>query len=421
MATRHGRLSRTPVSPRDPGVLTAPPAAAASGGDCRAGARTLRGPSCCAWPRDLPGRGVPAGPLAAAGGNDCRAGLAGGLPRRDLAGTLAAERLRCTWAGVGTGGLTPRWRNRITAGLGMLIVLRAVRPGYAWLSGSRLIGVYQQFRRHNQAVVFAELAERASGRGFAEHEAEALNALTRMVIVTGRDLADLGVADILGYGAARRQSGRTVAALPFAYELLRGVGGLSDGPPDAGPGPGPRAADGRRAGGPLPGDLPGRPRRPGPLSGRALCRARLWLAGQPGPDADEPVLGRPRTPPPRHQLAAPARRRHHGWKQRIRTLPDGRPRRTFHTVLFTVRSFYLDLLQWSLEDPARWAQWAAPCPISENDVRGYVKETRRRRARMAERTRALVPVLPRLVAAAEQQLSSAAALLEAARAHAARR
>src|SRR5216684_6168166 len=26
MAARHGRLSRTPVSPRDPGVLTSPPA-----------------------------------------------------------------------------------------------------------------------------------------------------------------------------------------------------------------------------------------------------------------------------------------------------------------------------------------------------------------------------------------------------------
>jgi hypothetical protein len=76
-----------------------------------------------------------------------------------------------------------------------------------------------------------------------------------------------------------------------------------------------------------------------------------------------------------------------GWKQRVRTLPDGTPRRTFHAVLLTVRSFYLDLLQWSLEDPARWAAWAAPCPVSETDVRGYIKEARRRHARMAERTR----------------------------------
>jgi hypothetical protein len=106
----------------------------------------------------------------------------------------------------------------------------------------------------------------------------------------------------------------------------------------------------------------------------------------------------------------------HGWKQRIRVLPDGSPRLNFHNVLLAVRALYLDLLQWSLEDPARWAQWAAPCPITEADVRGYIKESRRRRARMAERTRTLAPVLPRLVTAAEQQLDRAARLADAARA-----
>ena len=56
------------------------------------------------------------------------------------------------------------------------------------------------------------------------------------------------------------------------------------------------------------------------------------------------------------------------WKQRVRVLPDGRPRRNAHAVVLAVRSFYLDLRQWSLEDPARWAEWAAPCPIRESDV-----------------------------------------------------
>src|SRR5215469_2458893 len=63
-----------------------------------------------------------------------------------------------TW---GPGELTPRWRNRLTSGTGMLIVLRAVRPGYAWLSASRLLGVYDGYRRHNQAGAFAELARLA--------------------------------------------------------------------------------------------------------------------------------------------------------------------------------------------------------------------------------------------------------------------
>jgi len=103
------------------------------------------------------------------------------------------------------------------------------------------------------------------------------------------------------------------------------------------------------------------------------------------------------------------------WKQRIRTLPDGRPRRTAHTVLFAVRSLYLDLQQWALEDPARWAEWAAPCPIREADIRGYMKETRRRRARMQERTRTLIPVLPKLVTAAEDHLAWSTQLLHTVR------
>ena len=95
-------------------------------------------------------------------------------------------------------------------------------------------------------------------------------------------------------------------------------------------------------------------------------------------------------------------------------LPDGRPRLNCHAVLLAVRSFYLDLRQWSLEDPARWAPWAAPCPIREADVRSYVKESRLRQARMQQRTRTLAPVLPRLVAAAEERARLSRLVLHAA-------
>ncbi|WP_460818424.1 hypothetical protein, partial [Microbacterium petrolearium] len=56
----------------------------------------------------------------------------------------------------------------------------------------------------------------------------------------------------------------------------------------------------------------------------------------------------------------------------------------------------LDLQQWALEDPARWAEWAAPSPITEADLRGQTKADRLLKARMQARTRTLVPVLPRL-------------------------
>ena len=39
-----------------------------------------------------------------------------------------------------------------------------------------------------------------------------------------------------------------------------------------------------------------------------------------------------------------------------------------------MRAFYLDLAQWALEDPARWGQWAVPCPIKAGEVRPFMGE-----------------------------------------------
>src|SRR6478672_5681912 len=41
------------------------------------------------------------------------------------------------------------------------------------------------------------------------------------------------------------------------------------------------------------------------------------------------------------------------------------PRLNAKDELLRVRAFYLDIAQWAVDDPARWAQWAAPCPIGD--------------------------------------------------------
>jgi integrase len=416
MAARHGRVARLPASPRDPGVLATPPDPArpvavllpgrehALRADLlRLGLELLDEP----WQRER-WRRTEAMTIVL----DWLEGFPGDgwQDRWLLSGSDEQGR---SW---GPAGLTARWRNRLTTGLGVLIVLRAVRPGYPWLSASRLLGVYDSYRRHNQAQAFTELASLAGQRGVTEHEAEALNALTRMVIVTRKDLRALDAGDFTGYATARRDCGRKIASLPLAYELLRGIGGLRDAP---------HTWQQVQARGQLTiaelvdrYPLACRPIRDilvhylaersavldyGSLANQAQMLASLFWADL---ERHHPGIDSLRLP---DNVA-------HGWKERIRTLPGGQPRRNFHAVLLAVRSFYLDLLQWSLEDPGRWAPWAAPCPISEADVRGYIKEARRPRARMAERTRALAPVLPRLVAAAEQQLGQATRLLHAARA-----
>lgn len=90
------------------------------------------------------------------------------------------------------------------------------------------------------------------------------------------------------------------------------------------------------------------------------------------------------------------------------------PRISYRECLVKVRAFYLDLSQWALEDPARWAPWVAPCPVGR-DVE-HRKFKRHRKARMDARTRERLPVLPVLVATVERRQVDAAELLAAAQA-----
>ncbi|MFD5631124.1 hypothetical protein [Streptomyces sp. NPDC127072] len=112
-----------------------------------------------------------------------------------------------------------------------MIVLQAIQPSYGWLFGSRLLGVYDAYRRHNQSALFAELKQRAGGQRCVEHATEALNVLTRMSIVSGKDLLAFDLEDLTDYARACRDNGRTVTALPLAYDILHAIGGLKDSPP----------------------------------------------------------------------------------------------------------------------------------------------------------------------------------------------
>ncbi|HXY43495.1 MAG TPA: site-specific integrase [Acidimicrobiales bacterium] len=83
--------------------------------------------------------------------------------------------------------------------------------------------------------------------------------------------------------------------------------------------------------------------------------------------------------------------------------------------LAAVRAFYLDVSQWAMEDPARWAQWAAPCPVRPEDL-ARQKEIRARKSRMDQRTRERLPILPILVARIDKQRVTLAECLRSAEA-----
>ena len=88
-------------------------------------------------------------------------------------------------------------------------------------------------------------------------------------------------------------------------------------------------------------------------------------------------------------------------------------RATASDVMMTVRSFYLDLSQWALDDPSRWGPWVVPCPIRVDDIQNK-KAKSRRKARMDQRTRERLPVLPALAEAVDRDRRAAAARLDAA-------
>jgi hypothetical protein len=114
------------------------------------------------------------------------------------------------------------------------------------------------------------------------------------------------------------------------------------------------------------------------------------------------------------------------WKQRIlvkttTTVENGEivehhaPRLSAIQHMGTVRTFYLDIAQWAADDPSRWGPWVAVCPIRDGELTsGRSKTAAARKSRMDQRTRERLPVLPTLIAAAENRRTSASRMLAAA-------
>src|SRR4029453_5007538 len=91
-----------------------------------------------------------------------------------------------------------------------------------------------------------------------------------------------------------------------------------------------------------------------------------------------------------------------------------RPRGNYRSELVFVRAFYEDIARWAADDPARWAPWVAPCPIKASEVTRK-KAQARVKARMDQRTRTQLPLLPVWLRAVEQRRKDAEARINAAK------
>ena len=206
----------------------------------------------------------------------------------------------------------------LTSGLGALLALDVVRPSFEFVLGARLNHCWSRLLswRHDP---HADILDRVPCTAQTRSQATAL--LARLVVVTGRPVAELTAADLLAYRAgvltvpqADRRA-RPPVAVPRRARHHRG---------QPAPGAAPRPEDSHRT---------RRPLRPGQSTGtqpadrlphRTVGEHRLLDAALPGHRSVPAVLEADRTDRPWHRHHRSARRRRHGMEAN-RPLAD-RPR-----------------------------------------------------------------------------------------------
>jgi hypothetical protein len=339
------------------------------------------------------------------------------------------------WARLPAGWLTARGESAhagiLGSGLFMLICADVIRPSAEWLISRGSCTLATGIARYRDAGGFAAL-DRVIAADPAIINANAQPAKARIAVILaskGGRIADITVGDCVEfYGAHSRVRPQGAPGKKLFYVLLHRLGIFGADAPATlralcGPAQGQLSATG----------LVDRYQlRPGPirdliidylterrpsLDYSTLSRLALELAGLFWADLEHhhPGIASLHLSP---EVAI-------GWKERLktktRTVTDSgtgtrravsSPRNSAAGVLSTVRAFYLDVAEWALEEPARWGPWAAPCPVKETEL-SIKKEKQAVKARMDQRTRERLPVLPALIRAANELRKAAAERLTA--------
>ena len=316
----------------------------------------------------------------------------------------------------------PEKHGYLVAAAGRLLLLDAIRPDYSWLYVTHAAPkLYERLRARRDPAGFATIERLCDtdARMLPSDRRDALAQLTRMLVHNGGTLADITLADCIeAYRAQDGYGGRIHARW---YTLLRDAAILpADSPPTI-------FAASRH--GPLTieemvdrYDVGCRPirdlfvaylyeRRPAmDYNSIRYLAAKLVLLFWRDLEIHEPGIDS-------LHLSDEVTRR---WKTRLSGLVlygsnrVGKKREDPYTILMAVRAFYADLSHWALEDPARWAAWAAPSPVDSRDLAGMTKMLKQSRSRTHQRIRGLAPLLPRLVDAARDNRAASNELLDTA-------
>ena len=310
------------------------------------------------------------------------------------------------------GADTTRARRALSVALQTLMLEGVIRPSYAWLLRTGQHRLYEKLRLTTEQADFAHLMAIATASGVsAATVKQARLILGKVMVHTGKPLAEITTADLVELAAAARASGRPASGVRVAQQLLRQAGFIADPPLTTG--------YAYRLHKPT---IPELVDQYG-IACRAIRDLLVDYLTERTVALDYPSAGQLTT-----RLAKQFWRdieQHHpgisslalprpvvdAWRQRQAVLPTGRPRKDVGDLFIAVRGFYLDLAAWAAADPARWQRWVCPSPITVADLRAHRKALLQRQARMHERTRTLAPLLPRLLASVRHQRAFTAQLL----------
>jgi integrase len=287
-------------------------------------------------------------------------------------------------------------REVLHDGLAALLLARAVLPSYQFITAYNAHTLFTDVRRVIQPELFQKMTRHATAAGMTSGGVHrGLVVLSKLLLHTGLELDQLTFADVQElHEESLQRCGAAADGILAAWDLLRGIGLVSN-----------HTYRAMRREGPLPTTaLVDRYRiRSGPvrevlirylderrpaLDYKSFISVAGHLCGTFWADieAHHPEVESLHLP---EDVAAQ-------WKQRIKVVRGrgGQPRpRSNHTeVLMQVRSFYLDIAEWALQD-ATWAAHAVPSPIRRGDTLGHTKHKRRVTAAMHQRVRDRLPQL----------------------------
>jgi integrase len=306
-------------------------------------------------------------------------------------------------------------------GLLSLLLNRVVLPNYDFLTVFSSRSLFQEVQRTFQPDLVAEMTKRSVATGMPARRLEqGMNALCKMVLHTGKNFDQLSGQDFEGFRnwGLNRRDGLVPHGVFPAWDLLRNIDVLPRNTSfkefcHQGQRPTAELVDRYKLRCTSVRDVLIRylDERRASLDYTSFIALLGHVVGNFWADIEEhhPEINGLHLP---EEVAA-------AWKERLkyvtkrRTTP--RPRKSYLLMLVEVRSFYLDIQEWALDDPS-WAPHAVPSPVRRGETDGMQKHRRSTVAKMHQRIRERLPQLPVLAETAEGHRREQEVLLAAAKA-----